>query len=48
MSFESSHSRGDTTVAIQNLLEQIERGENLLVAKQQVITVAYGRLRILA
>lgn len=48
MSFEYSHSRGETTIAIQNLLEQIERGENLLVAKQQVITVAYGRLRILA
>ncbi len=41
-------SKGDTTVALESLLSQLKRGENLQAVKEQLVSRAYSRLRIIA
>lgn len=41
-------SKGDTTVALDDLLSQLKRGENLQAVKDQIVTRAHSRLRIIA
>lgn len=43
-----NHTRGDTTIALESLLSQLKRGENLQAVKDQIVSRAYSRLRIMA
>lgn len=43
-----ANSVGNTTLQLQSLLAQLESGENPQKVKEQIITIAYTRLRLLA